>query len=90
MVCEIMHDGYLPVCNLLSMTIINRICDYIKYGWDMFLIDPVGGADVQNKLQATSLNRKSEDIVLLQTIPNINDTIWTKDLQFLLVQFTDF
>ena len=48
------------------MTFICRVCDYIKYSWDVLLIDPDGGANVQNKLQAAHLNRRPEDIVLLQ------------------------
>ena len=57
-----------------------RVCDYIKYGWDIFLIDPDGGANVQNKLQATSLNGRPEDTVSMQTIPNVNDALWTKEI----------
>jgi len=58
-----MHNAYLPVFNILSVAIICRVCDYIKYGWDMFLIDPDGGANIHNKLQAIAVNRRPEDIV---------------------------
>lgn len=58
-----------------------RVCDYIKYGWEVFLVDPDGGANVQNKLHQTAhLNRKSEDIVLVKTIPDITDSLWSTEI----------
>ena len=53
------------------------VCNYIKYGWDTILIDPDGGANIQNKM---ALHKNSEDIVLVQSIPKINDHLWTKEL----------
>ena len=46
----------------------------------MFLVDPDGEANVQNKLQTTRLNRRPEGIVLLQTIPDVKDGLWTKEI----------
>ena len=54
-----------------------RVCDYIKYGWDIFLIDPDGGANVQQKLQAKAAHT---DTVLLQSIPKPNDKHWSKQI----------
>jgi len=50
-----------------------RVCNYIKYGWDLFLVDPDGGVNVQNKLKGTFIDKKSESSILLQTIPNVKD-----------------
>ena len=65
---------------ILSVVVTCRVCDYIKYGWDMFLVDPDGGANVQNKLQATAVSGRPEDVVLLQVIPDVSDTLWTKEI----------
>lgn len=35
-----------------------RVCDYIKYGWDVYLIDPDGGAYVQHKLQTIAAKKE--------------------------------
>lgn len=59
------------------MAVICTVCDYIKYGWDMFLVYPDGGANVQTKLTVTDMNSRPGDIALLQLIPNVNDTLWT-------------
>ena len=62
------------------MRIINlhfRACDYIKYGWDIFLVDPNGRANVQQKLQAKAAHA---DTVLLQSIPKPNDKHWSKQI----------
>ena len=58
----------------------SRICDYIKYGWDIFLIDPDDGVNVKRKLQATAKHRVSFDDALLQSIPPAKDAHWTKAL----------
>ena len=51
------------------------------YGWDVFLIDPDGGANVQNKLQITAtVYKKFLDAILLQSIPRPNDVQWSKHL----------
>lgn len=73
----------LVYCNHQFIVIYSnfRVCDYIKYGWDVFLIDPDGGANVQNKLQITAtVNKKSLDAILLQSIPRPNDVQWSKHL----------
>ena len=57
-----------------------RVCNYIKYGWDVLLIDPDGGANVQQKLQTTAAKNKSSDANLIQSIPRPNDVQWTKHL----------
>ena len=42
------------------------VCDYIKYGWDVLLIDPNDGVNVKHKLQATAAkHRDSFDDALL-------------------------
>jgi len=46
----------------------------------MFLIDPDGGANVQNKLQGAHMDKKSEGAILLQAIPDVKDTLWTKEI----------
>ncbi|XP_065894575.1 uncharacterized protein [Dysidea avara] len=60
--------------------LIDRVCNYIKYGWDIYLVDPDGGANVQNKLQVAQLNKNPEDVTLLRTIPDIKDSLWTKEI----------
>ena len=62
------------------MAMICRVCNYIKYGWDIYLVDPDGGANVQNKLQVAQLNKNPEDVTLLRTIPDIKDSLWTKEI----------
>jgi len=54
-----------------------RVCDYIKYGWDVLLIDPDGGANIQRKLQSTSAHA---DTAVLQSIPKSNDVHWSKQI----------
>jgi len=46
----------------------------------VFLVDPDGGANVQNKLQAAHLNKTPEDIVLVRTIPDIKDSLWSTEI----------
>jgi len=46
----------------------------------VFPVDPDGGANVQNKLQAAHLNKTPEDIVLVQTIPDIKDSLWSTEI----------
>ena len=62
------------------MCILYRVCDYIKYGWDNFLVDPDGGANIQNKMQASAIQNNSEDAVLFHSIPSIKDHLWTTEL----------
>ena len=62
----------------ISFLVNFRVCYYIKYGWDVFLIDPDGGTNVQRKLLAT--NREPLDVKLIQSVPKANDVHWTKDL----------
>ena len=57
-----------------------RVCDYIKFGWDVLLIDPDDGQNVQRKLQATASINNTDDELLLQSIPPAKDTQWTKAL----------
>ncbi|XP_065901931.1 uncharacterized protein [Dysidea avara] len=57
--------------------LIQRVCDYIKYGWDRFLIDPDGGTNVQQKLQAEAAH---SDIAILQSVPKSNDMHWSKQI----------
>ena len=35
----------------------SRVCDYIKYGWDVLLTDPDDGVNVKRKLQTTAKHR---------------------------------
>ena len=57
----------------------SRVCDYIKYGWDVLLIDPDDGVNVKHKLQATAAKHQdSFDDALLQSIPPVKDTHWIK------------
>jgi len=51
------------------------IIDYIKYG--IFLVDPDGGANVQQKLQANAIH---SDADLLQFIPEPADKLWSKQV----------
>ena len=72
-----------------------RVCDYIKYGWDLYLIDPDNGVNVQNKLQAIAEKcRNPIDEVLLQSIPKakiLNGLkIYTNALKLHLVQSSNF
>ena len=46
------EDNHKPVLLMYIINLYFRVYDYIKYGWDVFLIDPDGGANVQQKLQA--------------------------------------
>ena len=46
----------------------------------MFLVDPDGGTNVQNKLQGAHLTRTSEDIVLVQAIPDVKDNLWSNEI----------
>ena len=74
---------YNIICQLVVLLIPSnfRVCDYIKYGWDVFLIDPDGGANVQHKLQITATKRKnSVEAILLKSIPGQSDLQWTKQL----------
>ena len=64
-----MNDGYLPVFSLLSMTIIYRACSMV--GTFSLLIPMV---------PEKALNGRPEDNVLLQTIPNVNDALWMKEI----------
>ena len=75
-----MHNRYLSILILFSVVVLCRVCDFIKYGWDMFLVDPDGGANVQNKLTETAVNSRPGDIALLQSIPKVNDSLWTKEI----------
>ena len=69
------------ICHFVLIHSNFRVCDYIKYGWDVFLIDPDGGTNVQHKLQTTAAkNKKSLDAILIQSIPRPNDVQWTKHL----------
>ncbi|XP_065893458.1 uncharacterized protein [Dysidea avara] len=61
--------------------LIERVCDFIKYGWDLYLIDPDDGINVKNKLQAVSAkHRHFLDENLLQSVPKAKDNQWTKDI----------
>lgn len=62
------------------MILTSRVCDYIKYGWDVLLTDPDDGVNVKRKLQTTAKHRDSFDDALLQSIPPANDAHWTKAL----------
>jgi len=62
---------------MYTVYIIFRVCDFIKYGWDIFLIDPDGGANVQQKLQANAIQ---SDADLLQSIPKPTDKLWSKQI----------
>ena len=54
-----------------------RVCEYIKYGWDIFLIDPDGGANVLHKLQENAIR---SNVNLLQSIPKPTDKLWSKQI----------
>ncbi|XP_065904753.1 uncharacterized protein [Dysidea avara] len=61
--------------------LIERVCDFIKYGWDLYLIDPDDGINVKNKLQSVSAkHRNFLDENLLQSVPKAKDNQWTKDI----------
>ena len=62
------------------MILTSRVCDYIKYGWDVLLTDPDDGVNVKRKLQTTAKHRDSFDDALLQSIPPAKDAHWTKAL----------
>ena len=57
-----------------------RVCDYIKYGWDVLLIDPDDGENIQRKLQATDSFNNSCDNSLIRSVPPAKDPQWTKAL----------
>ena len=63
------EENYKPI---LFTCVHFRVCDYIKYGWDMYPVDPDGVANVQQKLLAKA------DTVLVQSIPKPNDKHWSK------------
>ena len=71
------EDNHKPVLLTYIINLYFKVYDYIKYGWDVFLIDPDGGANVQQKLQAKAAHT---DTVLLQSIPKLNDKLWSKQI----------
>ena len=57
--------------------LICRVCDYIKYGWGIYVIDPDGGSNIKKKvLEILS----STETVLLQSILKANDSHWSKKI----------
>ena len=71
--------------------LICRVCDYIKYGWDIYVIDPDGGSNIKKKLLEIP---PSTETVLLQSIPKANDSHWSKEIykfqKLHLAQSTNF
>ena len=64
-----MHSVYFIFWSIL------RVCYYIKYGWDVFLID-------WNKRpkKITCYKQRTFGCKLIQLVPKANDVHWTKDL----------
>jgi len=56
---------------------IRRVYDYIKYGWDIYVIDPDGGSNIKKKLLKIP---SSTETVLLQSIPKESDSHWSKEI----------
>ena len=72
---------YLCHNTLVSAGYFNfQVCDYIKYGWDILLIDPDDGVNVKCNLQATAKYKDSFDDALFLSIPPAKDAHWTKAL----------
>ena len=71
---------YLPLI-VIGHDLISRVHDYIKYDWDLLLIDPDNGENVQCKLQGlTLLHNNCDNESLLQSIPTAKDKLWMKEL----------
>ena len=62
---------------MLYVFVLYTIHVYIKYGWDSYVIDPDGGANIKKRLQETPSNKET---VLLQSIPKPNDKQWSKEI----------
>jgi len=54
-----------------------RVYGYIKYGWDIYVIDPDGGYNIKKRLLEIP---SSTETVLLQSITKANDSHWSKEI----------
>jgi len=59
------------------LLLICRVCDDIKYGWDIYVINRDGGSNIKKKLLEIP---SSTETVLLQSIPKANDSHWSKEM----------